>query len=239
MIPKVNDVCIEIDGYSDPDTTFTQHFSRLVTQLCGLGSRVKYSCKDDRDPPMASQLDEIRDLVHPSFEDEYGCNPSLYLARRNSQTLQSLCLKSRYLRDAVSLIRSPDGGYVTYPCLHTLELWEYKIVCYMQPPVFPGAVPFPSLHSLRVNLPALLGDDVLFRGNSATLESLVLKVDDYVVPMLRQHSVFTPTSHPKLQCVRLERLDRLVPEPFSTYTEVVRFVLSIGPGAPVRGIEEV
>ncbi|KAJ2879208.1 hypothetical protein H4R27_005436, partial [Coemansia aciculifera] len=111
MIPIANDVYIEIDGYSDPDTTFAQHFSRLVTQLCGLGSRVKYNCKDDRDPPMASQLDEIRDLVHLSFEDDYRCNPSSYLARRNSQTLQSLCLKSRYLRDAVSLIRNPDGGY--------------------------------------------------------------------------------------------------------------------------------
>ncbi|KAJ2055508.1 hypothetical protein GGI17_006630, partial [Coemansia sp. S146] len=29
MIPKVNDVCIEIDGYSDLDITFADHFSRL------------------------------------------------------------------------------------------------------------------------------------------------------------------------------------------------------------------
>ncbi|KAJ2056245.1 hypothetical protein GGI17_006290 [Coemansia sp. S146] len=239
MIPMVNDVYIEIDGCSDPDISFADHFSYLVTQLCRLGNRIEYNCKPLRDLPVESRLDEIRDLAHLRLEHNFECDRSSYLSRRNAQTLRSLCLKSWYLDDAVSLIRSPDGGYVTYPCLHTLELWEYKIVCYMEPPVFPGAVPFPSLPRLRISLPALLGDDVLFRGNSATLESLVLKVDDHIVPIFRQHSVFTPTSHPKLRYVKFGLLDRLVPELFSTYTEVVRFALSIGPGAPVRGSEEV
>ncbi|KAJ2756863.1 hypothetical protein GGI19_000518 [Coemansia pectinata] len=189
--------------------------------------------------PVESRLDEIRDLVHLRLEHNFGCDRSSYLAQRNAQTPQSLCFKSRYFHDKIDLIRNPDGGYVTYPCLHTLELWEYKMSGCRGLPAFSGAVPFPSLWCLRTSLPALLGDDTLFRESSATLESLVLRLDDYVVPMFCQHSVFTPTSHPKLLCIRLERLDRLVPEPFSTYTEVVRFVLSIGPGAPVQGIEEV
>ncbi|KAJ2076107.1 hypothetical protein GGI16_000107 [Coemansia sp. S142-1] len=110
---------------------------------------------------------------------------------------------------------------------------------YSNLPVFPGAVPFPSLRSLRISLPALFGDDVLFGGNSATLKSLVLNMDAEIVPALRQLSVFTPTSHQKLRRVILKRMDRLVPDSFSTYAEAIRFALSIGPGASVRGIEEV
>ncbi|KAJ2103731.1 hypothetical protein GGI09_000505 [Coemansia sp. S100] len=187
MLPKVNDVNIVIDDYTSPDDTLTQHFGRLVAQLYRLGSSVKYSSKDERDTLVASQLEEIRDL-----------------------TLQSLSLKSRYLLEAVGLIRNPAGGYVTYPCLHTLELWQYKTVMYSNLPVFP-----------------------------ATLKSLVLNMDAEIVPALRQLSVFTPTSHQKLRRVILKRMDRLVPDSFSTYAEAIRFALSIGPGASVRGIEEV
>ncbi|KAJ2258444.1 hypothetical protein GGI13_000597 [Coemansia sp. RSA 455] len=239
MLPKVNDVNILIEGYTGLDDTLTQHFGRLVAQLYRLGSSVKYSSKDERDTLVASQLEEIRDLVHISFEDDFGCNQSSYLARRNLQTLQSLSLKLRYLLEAVSLIRNPDGGYVTYPCLHTLELWQHNTAMYSNLPVFPGAVPFPFLRSLRISLPALFGDNVLFRGNSATLESLVLNMDAEIVPALRQHSVFTPTSHQKLRRVILKRMDTLVPATFATYAEAIRFALSIGPGASVRGIEEV
>ncbi|KAJ2068985.1 hypothetical protein GGI08_000587 [Coemansia sp. S2] len=84
MLPKVNDVNIVIDDYTSPDDTLTQHFGRLVAQLYRLGSSVKYSSKDERDTLVASQLEEIRDLVHISFEDAFGCNQSSYLARRNS-----------------------------------------------------------------------------------------------------------------------------------------------------------
>ncbi|KAJ2872598.1 hypothetical protein H4R27_006647, partial [Coemansia aciculifera] len=111
MIPMVNDVCIEIDSCSDPDFTFAGHFSHLVTQLCRLGNRIEYNCKPLRDLPVESRLDEIRDLVHLRLDHNFECDRSSYLARRNAQTLQSLCLKSWYLDDAVSLIRSPDGGY--------------------------------------------------------------------------------------------------------------------------------
>ncbi|KAJ2741355.1 hypothetical protein GGI20_005250, partial [Coemansia sp. BCRC 34301] len=81
------------------------------------------------------------------------------------------------------------------------------------------------------------GDDVLFRGNAATLERLALILDAKAVTMLREHKVFTPTSHPRLGVVDISFDDNFAPDVFATAAECMQFVLDIGPTAPVRGLE--
>ncbi|KAJ2824566.1 hypothetical protein FBU31_003957, partial [Coemansia sp. 'formosensis'] len=236
MAPMVNDVRVEMGRTYNNESVCDLHFCELVSQLYRLGTRIWYRCRNRIVAPKASQLDDIRDLVHINFNSEYGSSQFMPLARLNAQTLQSLIIKSKVLYDLDGLIQSPDGGYATYPCLYALRLQEYGTYRRSRQPAFPGAVPFPSLRCLSFRLKYPFGDDILFRGNSATLEILALETDTFLVSMLRQHSVFTRSSHPRLQCVRFGDLDMLVPNPFATYVEGVQFALSVGPQAPVRKI---
>ncbi|KAJ2364030.1 hypothetical protein H4S02_010977, partial [Coemansia sp. RSA 2611] len=100
--------------------------------------------------------------------------------------------------------------------------------------VVKGDIPFPSLRCLRLKLDYPFDDDILFRRNAASLECLEVGLNHTTVDMLRRHNVFTPTSHPKLQCVKIGHYGDLVPDPFPSVTECTRFVLSIAPGASVR-----
>ncbi|KAJ2740877.1 hypothetical protein GGI20_005562 [Coemansia sp. BCRC 34301] len=81
---------------------------------------------------------------------------------------------------------------------------------------------------------ARLNDDTPFRGNAATLEYLDMDLSPLAVSAIKRHNVFLPSSHPKLRCVKLgQRLTR-VQNTFRTNAEYLRFVLSIGPNASVR-----
>ncbi|KAJ2334809.1 hypothetical protein GGI00_001676 [Coemansia sp. RSA 2681] len=80
------------------------------------------------------------------------------------------------------------------------------------------------------------GDDVLFRGNAATLEYLKIELDSELVAMLEQRNVFTPTSHPNLKCVNINLRFSDAPGAFATASEYMQFVLSIAPRASVLAI---
>ncbi|KAJ2099472.1 hypothetical protein GGI09_002768 [Coemansia sp. S100] len=239
MLPMVNEVSVKSGRYFNPESACDNQFTDLVSQLYRLGTRIEYSCNNGRDVPVEERLDKVRDLVHISLWDKHGSGQFTHLARQNAQSLQSLYLESSQLKDLTGLVLNPDGSYATYPCLHTLELREYSERYGSGRILFPGAAPFPSLRSLSLKLQYPYGDDVLFRGNSATLGSLALQPDGFLVSLLRQHDVFTSTSHPALRCVKFRGWDRLVPESFATYAEVIRYALGIGPGAPVREIDGV
>ncbi|KAJ2446273.1 hypothetical protein GGF42_005742 [Coemansia sp. RSA 2424] len=75
---------------------------------------------------------------------------------------------------------------------------------------------------------------VTYPGNAATLEVLEMDLTLSMISMLRKYSVFTPASHPKLQCVNIWCNDRLTPDAFASIAEITQFALSIGPEAPVR-----
>ncbi|KAJ2875143.1 hypothetical protein GGH93_001826 [Coemansia aciculifera] len=199
MAPMVNRVEVKLGDSFGSDNSCDRHFTNLVSRLYQFGNRVRYSCKNRRGVPVELGLDEIRDLVHINFRDEYDSGQFSHLARRNAQTLQSFYLQSPRFKDLANLIQNPDGSYVLGSNTHLATTY------------FSG-------------------------GNSATLESLVLQADSFIVSMIRQYGVFTSTSHPKLQCVIFRHLARLVSDTFATYAEGVQYALSIGPGAVVRKI---
>ncbi|KAJ2819230.1 hypothetical protein FBU31_005607 [Coemansia sp. 'formosensis'] len=139
-------------------------------------------------------------------------------------------------RTITRLIRNTDGSYVQYPCLRALKLGGSRRLDVPRLPVFPGAVPFPNLQHLDMRSVYPFGDDTAFRGNAATLESLALISSPDSVRVLQQYRVFTPASHPKLQHVRLGVDFSSEPELFETDIDYMRFLLSIGPNAPVRTV---
>ncbi|KAJ2056248.1 hypothetical protein GGI17_006293 [Coemansia sp. S146] len=99
------------------------------------------------------------------------------------------------------------------------------------------AVPFPSLRCLTSHGDRPVGDDlVLFRGNAATLEFLQLTLTHELVAALLQHDVFTPTNHPKLQCVMLKPPPDMALVNYVDNPELVQLMVDIAPGAAVRQI---
>ncbi|KAJ2111309.1 hypothetical protein IW146_005448 [Coemansia sp. RSA 922] len=89
---------------------------------------------------------------------------------------------------------------------------------------------FPRLQYLHLEGDYLFGDDVLFRGNEASLRSLDIGFHKSGVEMLCKYNVFTPTSHPKLEYVRV----KFWREMYTAAAKNFRPELGIGLKAPVR-----
>ncbi|KAJ2239985.1 hypothetical protein GGI13_007825 [Coemansia sp. RSA 455] len=104
---------------------------------------------------------------------------------------------------------------------------------------FDGAVPFPNLRRLITGGGYPFGDDlVLFKGNAATLEALKLTLTRELVATLLRRNIFTPTSHPKLQCVMFELPERITSLDHIYCPGIIRLMMDIAPGAAVREISK-
>ncbi|KAJ2891991.1 hypothetical protein IWW38_003392 [Coemansia aciculifera] len=100
---------------------------------------------------------------------------------------------------------------------------------------FDAVVPFPVLRHINISYYGF-GDDTLFRGNAATLESLQMTLDAETVTMLRARRVFTHNSHPYLRSVSTYGFFNLAACGFDTLTDSLRFLLNIGSDAVARAI---
>ncbi|KAJ2059596.1 hypothetical protein GGI17_004298 [Coemansia sp. S146] len=162
-----------------------------------------------------------------------------YLARLTAPTLQTINIWSLYDNvDISGLIRDPDGGnYVEYPCLYALTM---KFGCastvFQGSAIFNGAVPFPSLRLLVLNSRYPFSDDVVFRGNEATLEYLTVTLYSKMATLLKRYNVFTRISHPNLEFVNTKSLFTSKLGAFSSVSDYVGFILSIAPAASVHVI---
>ncbi|KAJ1924660.1 hypothetical protein LPJ71_000451, partial [Coemansia sp. S17] len=96
------------------------------------------------------------------------------------------------------------------------------------------AVPFPNLWHISIIRIYPFDDDVLFRGSAATLESLQVELSGAVVGVIKQYSVFTRGSHPKLWCVDywISKFE-LLPRHFTDWAMVAQFLLSMASRATV------
>ncbi|KAJ2689043.1 hypothetical protein IWW39_001764 [Coemansia spiralis] len=76
-----------------------------------------------------------------------------------------------------------------------------------------------------------------FRGNAATLKNLRLGLTRQLAKDLLRHNVFTPTSHPKLQCVSLKLCTSIHSNRTMAYPEVLQLIESIAPNAAAREVK--
>ncbi|KAJ2458751.1 hypothetical protein GGF42_001884 [Coemansia sp. RSA 2424] len=149
--------------------------------------------------PVKLRMDGICDLTHVDIETN-DIGPVLQLARQSAMTLQYLRINAHNRGDISGLIKdTTSGNYVEYRQLRVLKLDHYTWFVSENKPVAPGAVLFPCLQLLHVANDIPFGDDVLFRGNAATLKCLKMKLTCKDVMMLQKCRVFMPHSHPKLQ----------------------------------------
>ncbi|KAJ1660530.1 hypothetical protein GGF38_003915 [Coemansia sp. RSA 25] len=161
----------------------------------------------------------------------------LPLARRSAQTLQMMDLRVSDMPDMSGLIRDPDsGGYVEYSRLQKLRICMIRASAASQKFVFNGAVPFPSLRCLYIDQGCPFDDDILFSGNNSSLEFFSMLVLPATVTIFQRYNVFTPTSHPKLQCIDILTHRQKTLAMFTSATTYMQFVLSITPKSSVRCI---
>ncbi|KAJ2869894.1 hypothetical protein GGH93_005985 [Coemansia aciculifera] len=238
MAPMVNEIKVASRFYtSDLPPATIQCFSSLVTQLYQLANRISFSSYTGS-AVIDLQLGMIGELVHMEYEVCHDNHRQiLELARRSALTLQLLTIISKTGVDLSGLIRDAEDAFTEYSRLRTLKLTWRAHVTVSHGLIFKGALPFPKLRHLQVTQDTPFGDDILFRGNSATLGFLSVNVDSTVVDILGRYRVFTPTSHPKLQYVKVGHFSSTA-DPVISVVNYMQFVLGIAPGAPVREIHD-
>ncbi|KAJ2102251.1 hypothetical protein GGI09_001321 [Coemansia sp. S100] len=233
MAPKVRHIRVILYSAFHCDS-ISPNFNCLVSQLFGHATRVEYGKFRNNAIPVRLQLSDIRNLVYIKYTAVIDAGQFIHLARLNAPTLQSLCLCSLQDANTADLIRNTDGGYVTYPRLHTINLDGVASRPDTAQSASRDIVLFPRLQYLHLEGDYLFGDDVLFRGNEASLRSLDIGFHKSGVEMLRKYNVFTPTSHPKLKYFRVKFWREIYT---ATAAKKFRPELGIGLKAPVRMLD--
>ncbi|KAJ2042509.1 hypothetical protein H4S04_007262 [Coemansia sp. S16] len=153
-----------------------QRLDNLVAQLSRCATNIDYEFYYQ--PVIIDQRQSgLCKLVYTTIDFNDGGEQIMELARRNASTLQLLDIDVDAIIDITGLIQNVDGSYVQYPCLHAFKLAGPQGLDELRQPVFPGAVPFPNLRRLNIGYMYPFGDDTVFRGNAAILESLSVTQD--------------------------------------------------------------
>ncbi|KAJ2700773.1 hypothetical protein H4218_001862, partial [Coemansia sp. IMI 209128] len=242
MVPRTCDVGLEVDDrlqklLQRQDACLVDLIKRLFgiagTTTISFHDSLKLDCID-------MKLDcidkyDIRSLVRLECYVERQQDTVLSLIRLNARTLQNIDIHAFNGLNLAGLIQDPDDGkYLEYPCLHRFKLVSPNYTPPPKPSAPEGVVPFPYLRALHLRCDYPFGDDVVFRGNSSTLEYLALGLSPKLVEVLGRFKTFTSTSHPKLGCVVIEVLSNFSRRAFDSADAYLRFALSIAPGASVR-----
>ncbi|KAJ2059273.1 hypothetical protein GGI17_004514 [Coemansia sp. S146] len=212
-----------------------RHRGSLVRQICQLADNVEYNVYYH---PMSMDLQPtgVRETIITDINGNDISELAMQLARRSASTLHFLGMTFCGLNNIGPLIKDAEGCYIQYPRLHKLKLANSQSLDVVQRPAFPGVVPFPVLRNLTIGSEYYFGDDTPFRGNTGTLAYLELDLNARVISVIKMRKVFTPSSHPKLHRIKLRQRAELTQTKFGTDVEFMRFVLSIGPSAPVREV---
>ncbi|KAJ2076159.1 hypothetical protein GGI01_002143 [Coemansia sp. RSA 376] len=238
MAPKLN--MVKLTGglrLRERISTDILLFDNLTTQLLQLASQIEITDNLFK-APHSVQVDAIRNLTYVHTDSFIDIEQTTRLIRLSAATMQHLVFVAGLEDDFSGVIQDVDGGFVTYPCLHTLVVRPGMYWIKPRRLSFDdGVVPFPSLR--RLDCPGdypFVDDLVLFRGNAATLEFLRMTLTQELAAALLQQNVFTPTSHPMLQAVMLKPSSGLLQENDVGNSEIIQLMLDIAPGAAVRGI---
>ncbi|KAJ2637304.1 hypothetical protein GGF44_002974 [Coemansia sp. RSA 1694] len=240
MAPRAHESSVYAPNRNKWPENSVGHFTSLVKQILLRTNRFDNRLGEIRRTEYLN-FAGVCNLAHISYS--FDDNRAIYfqLVRQCAPTLQALQLQSRTGVRAehlnlFGLIQDDNGSCVTYSCLQslTLDLWNSSAT--PQRPSLGVFVAFPVLQHLTIKDQYPFGDDTLFRGNAATLESLRMRMDNSTIKMLRERRVFTQTSHPRLQIVATDGAVDLAQSGFVTSADYMQFMLGIGFRAAVRVI---
>ncbi|KAJ2060212.1 hypothetical protein GGI17_003910 [Coemansia sp. S146] len=226
-----------------------KHINDFLSQVFQLVPRVVYKT-NKHNVPLVVPAVNVSHLMHIDIDisvdfimantpmmSQAQQNAVMHLARQNAGTLQFLSIGTFRWDHISDLVKDASGDDIAYPQLRVLKLKSGWHSNEHRRPVITKAVPFPRLCHLRVDGTFPFGDDILFRGNAATLKCLNIILDRDMAIMLQRHSVFTSVSHPRLRCVKIEVPHGPFLNDFATDETRLRFLLDIVPCATMREIK--
>ncbi|KAJ2045429.1 hypothetical protein GGI08_006820, partial [Coemansia sp. S2] len=129
----------------------------------------------------------ISQLSSLTIRCEQSPGVNLSLIHNCASTLIDLVI---WISDVKALFYDTNSNAVVYPNLQELLLTLVLCNDPIERVSVPNIVPFPSLEGLKINMPYPFADEVLLRGNRATLRSLSLRLDRTTVAMLNSNRVF-------------------------------------------------
>ncbi|KAJ2431925.1 hypothetical protein GGF41_000308, partial [Coemansia sp. RSA 2531] len=176
--------------------TYTNRFHQLddfEEEYLGLFSNLLYS----RSKQVALSLGVIDlqrmttiDLIPQVSTLQVCCKTTLdlhtRLVHKCAKTLSDLEIIMSHAR---GLFYDANDNVVVYPHLQTLKLGSDTVDVPVEQASVPNVVTLPSLKELAIRMPFPFNDDVLFRGNSATLKSLTIPMDNNAVNVIKRTGV--------------------------------------------------
>ncbi|KAJ2347504.1 hypothetical protein GGH91_001790, partial [Coemansia sp. RSA 2671] len=143
---------------------------------------------------------------------------TLTFIHRLAPTLQTIEITYKTVSRSERLFLDANDQLVVYPSLQSLVFssWEQGKITYR--PVVEHVVPFPKLRKLRINMEYPFGDDLLFRGNSETLELLHIELDIQTIVMMKKYSIFAGNKFKRLHNISAEcKTHRIGGDPFASF----------------------
>ncbi|KAJ2259009.1 hypothetical protein GGI13_000249 [Coemansia sp. RSA 455] len=241
LMPRVTTVKIEYEGEAeDQESVSCRAFERLLSGL--------YSGSDTRELTLVNcglllpavsntmlNLTKIETIWDTTFDE------TIELIRLNAATLKTLEIACAQPTKLVKLLESRSGSngsdYLTYPNMLTLHLSSGNITRYKCKPFNREYIPFPRLEQLSLDLVYPFSDDVLFRGNTATLKYLHMAADPTTIHLLSSYNTF---EREKLKSLRHVKVDVSYVNGISDVTTaelVVGFVMKLAHKAQTLEIE--
>ncbi|KAJ1669127.1 hypothetical protein GGF38_002492 [Coemansia sp. RSA 25] len=144
-------------------------------------------------------IDSVSELSTLSLR--WGDNTLLLskLMHKNAKSLQKLSITYAHLNAVTSLFCDEQGRGIVYPSMKHLTLSDRSGLVPADLPCAANVAPFKNLESLKLFMLYPFGDDVLFRGNSATLQFLEVTGDPVFITTLNRCEVFSEGKYRQLR----------------------------------------
>ncbi|KAI8320009.1 hypothetical protein GQ54DRAFT_10561 [Martensiomyces pterosporus] len=144
-------------------------------------------------------LTQLTNLTHICFQTDVSSEDCIEMVRMSAGTLESAELQHVNIAGSwVDLVQDQQGNPIVYRCLRALSIHvdEHSLCGEL---AAPEGTPFPSLTHLSCTGGYPFANDVLFRGNHATLQSLSVHIDVPKLLLFEEHGVFARERYPNLQ----------------------------------------
>ncbi|KAJ2456547.1 hypothetical protein GGF42_003203 [Coemansia sp. RSA 2424] len=143
-------------------------------------------------------------LTHIEYDLKGGSKRHMQIINLNAASLQGLSVDFKVVGQIGRLFEDNAGIRYVYPNLRRLKLSSTSGMGVLSHLVFEAYAPFPNLSHADMQIDYPFGDDTLFRGNAATLETLYITVNPRVEKILDTYDVFSGSKHKHLRSVTFE-----------------------------------
>ncbi|KAJ2452481.1 hypothetical protein GGF42_004021 [Coemansia sp. RSA 2424] len=172
VTPAAVNIRVLIDFIGEENNDYNELYSTLVSELCQANIRTLYIQSLFREIPLSLKLrgaSELTSITHDvdSFQDTFA-----RLAYRNARSLRTLRMRLHEESDWHALRYSGTNVPAVYGSLATLNLQIDEYFRFRSPTAVDRVEPFPSLVELSVNGIYPFLDDLFFRGNGKSMQTL-------------------------------------------------------------------